>query len=83
MDGIPKFVEDGDLTPDFYAINTMQPPYQPSKNKPAKDGDAAYADANEPTTLPPQHEQTIGDLLCAKGCRGLGMQARGRRRSTA
>ena len=66
-DGIPKFVEDGDLTPDFYAVNTMQPPYQPSKNKPAKDGDAAYADPNAPTTLPPQHEKTIGDLLSAKG----------------
>ena len=66
-DGVPKFVEDGDLTPDFYAVNTMQPPYQPSKNKPAKDGDAAYADPNTPTTLPPQHEKTIGDLLSAKG----------------
>ena len=67
MDGVPKFVEDGDITPDFYAVNTMQPPYQPSKNKPAKDGDAAYADPNAPTTLPPQHEKTIGDLLSAKG----------------
>jgi phospholipase C len=67
MDGVPKFVEDGDITPDFYAVNTMQPPYQPSKNKPAKDGDAAHADPNAPTTLPPQHEKTIGDLLSAKG----------------
>jgi acid phosphatase len=67
MDGVPKFVEDGDITPDFYAVNTMQPPYQPSKNKPAKDGDAAYADPDAPTTLPPQHEKTIGDLLSAKG----------------
>ena len=67
MDGVPKFVEDGDITPDFYAVNTMQPPYQPSKNKPAKDGDAAYADPNAPTTLPPQHEKTIGDLLSAEG----------------
>jgi phospholipase C len=67
MDGVPKFVEDGDITPDFYAVNTMQPPYQPSKNKPVEDGDAAYADPNAPTTLPPQHEKTIGDLLSAKG----------------
>ena len=35
MDGIPKFVNNGQITPDFYAINTMQPPYQPSDNKPA------------------------------------------------
>ncbi len=67
MDGIPKFVEDGDITPDFFAVNTMQPPYQPSKNKPAKDGDAAYADPKVATTLPPQHDKTIGDLLSAKG----------------
>jgi len=66
MDGVPKFVEDGDITPDFFAVNTMQPPYQPSKNKPAKDGNAAYADPMAATTLPPQHEKTIGDLLTAK-----------------
>ena len=36
MDGIPKFVNDGNLTPDFYAVNTMQPPYQPSGNEPAE-----------------------------------------------
>ena len=35
IDGIPKFVSDGNLTPDFYAVNTMQPPYQPSGNGPA------------------------------------------------
>ena len=34
----------GNLTPDFYAINTMQPPYQPSGNKAAAGGDANLAD---------------------------------------
>jgi phospholipase C len=67
MNGIPKFVHDGNLTPDFYAVNTMQPPYQPSGNKRAKDGDPALADPANPTTLPPQTDQTIGDLLSAKG----------------
>src|SRR5262249_28486565 len=38
MDGPPLFARDGGLTPDFYPVNTMQPPYQPSANKPAKDG---------------------------------------------
>ncbi|MGY4503903.1 acid phosphatase [Bradyrhizobium sp. GM24.11] len=66
MDGIPKYVSDGNLTPDFYAVNTMQPPYQPSGNEPAKDGDKAYADPMKPTTLPPQTEPTIGDLLTLK-----------------
>jgi acid phosphatase len=67
LDGTPKFVRDSNLTPDFYAVNTMQPPYQPSANKPAKDGDPALADPANPTTLPPQTEETIGDLLSAKG----------------
>ena len=67
IDGIPKFVKDANLTPDFYAVNTMQPPYQPSANKPAPEGNPALADPAAPTTLPPQTEQTIGDLLSAKG----------------
>jgi acid phosphatase len=67
LDGPPKFVQDGNLTPDFYAVNTMQPPYQPSQNKPAAGGDPAFADPSNPTTLPPQTQQTIGDLLSAKG----------------
>jgi acid phosphatase len=67
LDGIPKFVNDGNLSPDFYAVNTMQPPYQPSANKPAPEGDPAYADPAAPTTLPPQTEQTIGDTLTRKG----------------
>jgi acid phosphatase len=67
LDGPPKFVNDGNLTPDFYAVNTMQPPYQPSANKPAPDGDLAFADPAKATTLPPQTAQTIGDLLSAKG----------------
>jgi phospholipase C len=45
----------------------MQPPYQPSENKPAEGGDPALADPSKPTTLPPQTEKTIGDLLSAKG----------------
>ena len=67
LSGPPKFVKDGNLTPDFYAVNTMQPPYQPSGNKPAPGGSPAYADPKNPTTLPPQTAQTIGDLLTAKG----------------
>ncbi len=67
MDGIPKFVNNGQITPDFFAVNTMQPPYQPSHNKPAKDGDPRLADPGVPSTLPPQHDITIGDLLTLKG----------------
>jgi phospholipase C len=65
LDGPPKFEADGNLTPDFYAVNTMQPPYQPSAVKPSAGGNPALADPNDPTTLPPQTAQTIGDLLTA------------------
>ena len=44
IDGIPKFVKEGNLTPDFYAVNTMQPPYQPSANK-------AAPEATRPTPI--------------------------------
>ncbi|RUT96786.1 acid phosphatase, partial [Mesorhizobium sp. USDA-HM6] len=67
LGGVPKFVNDGAITPDFYVVNTMQPPYQPSANKPAEGGDKALADPAQPTTLPPQHDVTIGDLLSLKG----------------
>jgi len=67
MEGIPKFVSDGNLTPDFYAVNTMQPPYQPSANKPAAGQDPRFADPNNATTLPPQTMTNIGDLLNGKG----------------
>ncbi len=67
LNGIPKFVSDGNITPDFFAVNTMEPPYQPSKNAPAKGGDPATADPGNATTLPPQTDLTIGDLLSAKG----------------
>jgi acid phosphatase len=66
LDGIPRFLSDGNLTPDFYAVNTMQPPYQPSGNSPAAGGDPAYADPLNSTTLPPQTAKTIGDLLSEK-----------------
>jgi acid phosphatase len=74
LDGPPKFAKSGNLAPanyfgdgKYYAVNTMQPPYQPSGNYPAKD-DAGllYADPNNATTLPPQTQDTIGDELDAK-----------------
>ena len=67
MNGIPKFVNNGQISPDFYAVNTMQPPYQPSNNPPAKDGDKRFADPTKPNTLVPQHDKTIGELLSDKG----------------
>jgi acid phosphatase len=67
IEGVPKFVNNGQISPDFYAVNTMQPPYQPSSNKPAPDGDPRFTDPSLPNTLPPQHDITIGDLMSLKG----------------
>jgi phospholipase C len=67
LDGVPKFVRDAVLTPDYYGVNTMQPPYQPSSNAPAAGGDPAYADPDKPNTLSPQTATHIGDLLTQKG----------------
>jgi phospholipase C len=67
LDGPPKWVNDGNLTPDFFAVNTMAPPYQPSYAKPAPGGDSALADPASPARLPPQTMPHIGDLLSAKG----------------
>ena len=74
LDQAPKFAKSGNITPanyfgdgKFYAVNTMQPAYQPSGNKPAAtDADYLYADPNSATTLPPQTAGTIGDALDAK-----------------
>lgn len=68
LQGPPKFVTPKDaITPDFYAVNTLEPPYQPSAIKPAPGGDPAYADPSNPFVLPPQKMTHIGDLLSAKG----------------
>ncbi|MFZ6657952.1 acid phosphatase [Undibacterium sp. TJN19] len=67
LNGKPKYVKDGAITPDGYAVNTMAPPYQPSYIKPPLDGDATLADPEDPSTLPPQTYDTIGDLLSRKG----------------
>jgi acid phosphatase len=75
LTGPPVFKKSGNLTPKdyfgdgtFHSINTMQPPFQPSYNPPPTDDTAGlYATAAEPTTLPAQTQQTIGDLLTSKG----------------
>ena len=67
LDGKPKFVHSGAITPDGYAVNTMAPPYQPSWVRPAPGGDANVADASDPSVLPPQSYDTIGDLLSRAG----------------
>lgn len=64
LDGPPVFVLSGNLTPDFYAVNTMMSPYPPSGNGDAKQ---QAVDLKSATTLVPQTEATIGDLLTKAG----------------
>jgi acid phosphatase len=75
MDGPPTFALSGNITPanyfgdgKFYAVNTMQPPYQPSGNAPVdvNGSNALLATTASATTLPPQTAKNIGDLLTAK-----------------
>jgi acid phosphatase len=74
LDEPPSFARSGNITPrnyfgdgKFYAVNTMQPAYQPSAAKPAvSDSSLAYADPMDPTTLPPQAQRTIADALDEK-----------------
>jgi acid phosphatase len=51
----------------YRGVNTMQPAYEPSGNSPAAAAtDLRYADPGAATTVPPQTQTTIGDLLTAQ-----------------
>jgi acid phosphatase len=67
LDGKPRFVNAGPISPDGYTVNTMAPPYQPSWVRPAPEGDPALSDPMDPGVCPPQTYDTIGDLLSSKG----------------
>jgi acid phosphatase len=72
LDGPPSYVLSGNITPanyfgdgQFYAVNTMQAPYQPSGNRPVDitGNGLLFANPAAATTLPPQTQTTIGDEL--------------------
>ena len=84
LDGMPKFVNDGSLTPDFYAVNTMQPPYQPSANKPARGRRSRLCrpgEADHPAAADREHHRR--SVSAPRASAGPGMPAPGRPRSTA
>jgi acid phosphatase len=76
LDGPPSF-KTGNIAPlDYFgagdgyrAVNTMQPAFQPSGNKPADNlgSDAFYASPKAATTLPALTQTNIGDLLSRAG----------------
>ena len=68
----PAYAPDGgQVTPDGWAVNTSQPPYQPSGIPPAPGGDPRLVDPagtkRRAMAVPPQTALTIGDTLSAKG----------------
>ena len=70
--GMARFKRDGSVTPDHFAVNTVQPPFQPSGFPAAPGQDPRLADRDHPVrgmaVLPPiEHLTTIGDTLSAKG----------------
>jgi acid phosphatase len=79
VDGVPKFVSDGNLTPDFYAVNTMQPPYQPSYNKPASRWRSRVCGSGEPdyASAADRHDHRR-PAVHERRERGRGTPARGR-----
>jgi phospholipase C len=72
-DGAVRVVSAGGgiVSPDGYAVNTAQPPFQPSGIPPAPGGDLTRADPRgtdgSGLPVPPQTNKTIGDTLSAKG----------------
>jgi acid phosphatase len=75
LSGPPVYVRSGNIAPanyfgdgKFYAVNTMQPAYQPSGNAPVNltGTNALLADTTKANTLPPQTQANIGDLLTAR-----------------
>ena len=65
LQGPPQYVGDGPITPDGYAVNTMQPPYQPSGIAPESLPKVGFANPKA-NPLPPQTIRTIGDALNEK-----------------
>jgi acid phosphatase len=64
MDGPVQFVPNS-ISPDFWAVNTMMPPYAPTYElDPTRPGYANWLSAH---TLVPQTHKTIGDMLSARG----------------
>lgn len=64
LDGPPKFVPSS-LTPDFWAVNTLMPPYAPTYD--LDEARPGYSNWKSAHTLPPQTHATIGDRLSDKG----------------
>lgn len=66
LSGPVRWARDGALTPDGYAVNTIQSSFEPSGIAPASGSDARFADPKK-NPLPPIDAPTIGDRLSDRG----------------
>lgn len=74
LSGWPVYQSGGSVTPKLadgyhYAVNTTQPPFQPSRVPPPAGGDPRIADPANPSVLPVQSLRTIGDALTSRNVR--------------
>lgn len=77
LDGPVEFLP-SQLPPDFYALNTMGPPFWPAFSRDAQR--LNFADLSDSRAVPPQSHLTIGELLNRKALNGLGMREAGNAR---
>jgi acid phosphatase len=68
LQGPVQWERDGAVTPDGFAVNTMQSSYEPSGIAPAPGGDPRLSDPAG-TPLPPVDLPTLGDRLNERGVR--------------
>lgn len=65
MQGRQKWASRDSITPDFWAVNTMGPPYAPAFSRSTVD--PSLADPGSHYTMAVQTHHTIGDALSARG----------------
>ena len=74
LDGPPKFVKSGNIAPanyfgdgEFHAVNTMQPPYQPSGNAPARRGSRRHIRGSRQSDHVAAAERAPPSATCLSG----------------
>ena len=85
LSGAPEFM-DGEVTPDGYAVNTMQPPWQPSRVPPTRDRSEAphpaSAVAEDHRRHPERQGRHVGVVRGRVECRPPGRDAGARSAAT-
>ena len=77
----PQFAGDGSLTPDLFAVNTMQPAYQPSGIAPAAGGDTRPCRSGEASAAAADREDDRRHAVARRASTGRGTRGHGTRHS--